>query len=180
VLQTNLKRSLSIAGIVVGLSLVLGLGGAYLFNSYINNEVKDIIAARVTAARLATLGPRLAQLKNEEPVAAAYTRVISLLLPSQEQLLEIPRNIEQLGQTHGVSAKFQFLGSAEPGPTKPGTWLPFSLNVSGTSEAVAAFLKDLEVTNPRYTLDMKTVDLTANTLDPGGSKLNVSGNVYYQ
>ena len=178
-LQTNLKGPLTLAGIVIGLSLLLGLGGSYFLASALDAKAQAVSAARVAAARASTLGPRLAALEDQEAIAAGYERVIALLMPNQEQLLEVPRNIEQLARSHGTSASFQFLGSPAAGEAKPGDSLPFSLVVSGAPEALMAFLQNLEVRNPRYTLSVSTAELELAGQE-GGGRLSVTGSFYYQ
>ena len=179
-LQTNIKRPLVIAGIVVGLSLVLGIGGSWALASYINSEVAAVSAARIEAARIATLGPRLATLKSQEAEADAYARVISLLLPTQEQLLEMPRVIESVGNAHSVSARLSFVGSGDPAATEIGATLPFALTATGAPANLAEFLRDIEIQNPRYTISISSADIAGSAAEPSTSKLNASGVVYYQ
>lgn len=179
-LQTDIKGPLTLAGIVVGLSLLLGLGGSYLLDSWLDKEVAGVVSERVASARATTLGPRIGALKAQERAAAAYSRVISLLLPTQEQLLEVPRTVEQLGVGHGVDARFQFQGSPPPGNVEPGASLPFMLSANGSPSGLADFLADFERKNPRYTLALDTTEITASTLESGGGKLTVSGSFYYQ
>lgn len=177
-LQTNLKGPLTLAAIVIGLSLLIGLGGSWFLASKLEAESQLVSNERMTAARASTLGPRIAALKDQEAAAAAYQRVISLLMPNQEQLLEVPRSIEQLARIHGADARFQFLGSPPPGATKPGDSLPFSLTANGTPEALTAYLVDLELKNPNYTISINNVELSMG--GPDGSKLTTAGNFYYQ
>lgn len=178
-LQTNVKGPLTIAGIVVGLSLVLGLGGSYLLARALGAKAQAVSDARVASARAATLGPRIVELKSQEESANAYERVLALLMPTQEQLLEVPRSIEQLGRSHQVEARFQFLGSPGSGAAKAGASLPFSLSGTGSAANVASFVEDLELRNPRYTIGINSLEVTLSATD-SDSRLSVSGDVYYQ
>ena len=178
-LQTNVKGPLTLAAIVIGLSLLLGLGGSYFLSSALANQAQAVADARVASARAATLGPRIASLKAQEAAAAAYERVITLLMPTQEQLLEVPHSIEQLGSTHNVDAHFRFLGSPQAGATKLGASLPFSLMAGGSPDSLLEYLDDLEIKNPHFTISVSSVELIAGN-DAQSNSMNINGNVYYQ
>lgn len=177
-LQTNIKGPLTLAGIVIGLSLVVGLGGSWYLGSLITEKAAAVTAARVESSRIATLGPRLAALKTQEDTAAGYQRVLSLLLPTQDQLLEVPRAIEQLARTHQVEGRFTFLGSPSAGPTSAGASLPFSFAGNGTPLQLTSFLEDLESKNPRYTVRVGQAEITAGS--DGVSALSINGDFYYR
>ncbi len=179
-LQTNLKGPLTLAGIVIGLSLVLGVGGAFLLDRWLTAEAQAVASARIASSRAATLGPRIASLKDQEQAAASYGRVLSLLLPTQEQLLEVPRSVEQLGVGHNVQSRFQFQGSPPPGAVEPGASLPFTLAATGAPGDLAAFLADFEHKNPRYTISIASAEININPLEQGGGQLAVTGSFYYQ
>lgn len=177
-LQTNVKGPLVLAGIVIGLSLVIGLGGSWYLGSLLKAEAASIVAARVESSRIATLGPRLAALKAQEATAAGYQRALSLLLPTQEQLLEVPRAVEQLARTHQVEGQFAFLGSPPAGPSPAGAALPFSFSGSGAIASLTDFLDDLESRNPRYTVRIGQAEIAADS--EGTARLSVTGDLYYR
>lgn len=176
-LQTNLKRPLTLALGVIGLSLVVGIGGATLLGRALEAQAQEVIAARVAIARSSTLAPRLAELRAQEPQAAAYERVLGLLLPTQEQLLEVPRVLEQLGRSYDVTAKFQYQGS-EPGVGAVSA-LPFTIVANGTPGNLALYLREVEIRHPRYTISIGSVDLTASQAQPE-AQLSIAGSIYYQ
>lgn len=178
-LQTNLKGPLTLAGIVIGLSLVLGLGGSWFLARALGREAQAVSVARMTSARAATLGPRIAALQSQEEIAARYQRVLALLMPTQEQLLEVPRNIEELGRSRQVEARFQFLGSPAAGASKPGDSLPFSLTASGKPAALLTYLEDLEIKNPRYTISISGTDMSLRG-EESDATLSATGNFFYQ
>lgn len=179
-LQTSLKKPLTIAAIIIGLSLVLGLGGSYVLGQYLSTQTAAITAARIEAARVATLAPRITQLKTQEATAASYERVIGLLLPTQEALFEMPRAIEIIGQSHSVNVVFKFLGSADAGETKAGASLPFSILATGSPTNLQLFLDDIELKNPRYTISIGGIDMTGGAIDANTGQLSANGIVFYR
>lgn len=179
-LQTNIKKPLTITGLVIGISLIGGFGGSYFLAQQLNEKTEAVVAARVASARAATLAPRITALKQQEDEALAYERILALLLPNQEQLLQVPRDIEALGKVRGVEARFRFLGSPTPGTTAPATPLPFTMTATGNAMAIAEFLKDVELTNPRYTVNISLVEFGTLPGDTVNAKADMTGNVYYQ
>jgi hypothetical protein len=179
VLQTKLKGPLTVALTVTGLSIAIGLAGVLLFGYYLDGAAQAMRDKRYAAAQAANLTPRITELRAQETGAAGYERIFSLLLPKQDQLLEVPRVIEQLANSYSVEATFQFLGSPALDVTAA-TPLPFGLNAKGTPENLAAYLRNLEVTNPRYMIGVERVELSGVVLTPETSQLSVQGSLYYQ
>ena len=185
-LTTDLKGPLTRALLVIGLSILLGVGGIVLLGYLIEAKADEVRQTRTAAghlnggfAKAATLTPRLSELRQQEERAAGYERVFSLLLPTQEQLLEVPRVIESLGRSLGVESRFEFQGSPVLGATGV-TFLPFSLSAKGSPQALGAYLKELEISNPRYIVEIGTVSIDSAASVPGDANLSVSGSLYYQ
>ncbi len=178
-LKVNLRGPLTLALTVTSISIVLGLLGILILGHYLDGAAQAMRDKRYAAAQAANLTPRITELRSQEARAAGFERVFSLLLPKQDQLLEVPRVIEQLARSYNVEATFQFLGSPALDVTSA-TPLPFSLSAKGTPTDLAAYLRNLEVTNPRYMLSVERVELNAVVLTPETSQLGVTGSVYYQ
>lgn len=178
-LETNLKGPLTVALIVLGVSLGLGIAGVLIMSHYLNNEARAISMKRSTTVQAASLTPRISELRAQQTQAASYERIFSLLLPKQDQLLEVPRVIEQSGKAYNVDAKFQFQSSPALDVTSA-TALPFALQATGRSDDLAAYLRHLEVTNPRYMISVGRAEITASPQNPERSTLAIQGNLYYQ
>ena len=178
--QESLRLPLLAVLITIVVSFTVWFGVHYFLTSNIEKDILTIQQERGALSRTTTLAAQTADLKAQEPIAASYERVISVLLPTQEQLLEVPRTVEQFGRTQGVEAEFTFTGSGQGGVVQPGSSLPFTVRATGPSNRLALFFKDFEVRIPRYTFDVTHVDLAGSLLQPEQYSLSLRGTIFYQ
>jgi hypothetical protein len=172
-MERSFRRSVLInAGLIVAAFAVFG-GLFYFVNGKLQAETKAIISDRTMLTRATGAAERLAALKNDQPLAEAYGRLISLFLPNQENLLDLPRDIEDVGRLHQVGALFTF----SAGDTGSNT-LGFNITATGPGTNLIDFLKEIEVTHPKYTLAIDTVDITGS--DPQAQQLLATGHVFFK
>lgn len=169
---------MTVALVVLCTSLGIGIAGMLVLGHYLEAKASEVQTTRVAASKAATLSPRISDLKSQEQRAAGYDRIFSLLIPTQEQLLEVPRVIEALGQVQGLETKFSFQGSPELGVTGV-TKLPFTLTAKGPERNLADFLEDLEISNPRYLIAVDRVSLDEGRAGAESGVLSVGGSFFY-
>ncbi|MBI2623732.1 MAG: hypothetical protein HYW65_04170 [Candidatus Liptonbacteria bacterium] len=104
----------------------------------------------------------LAELKRNSARALQYEQKMNAFLPTQEQLLDFRRTLENLARVRRLTLNFSFQGGQTlPRGGAPGT-VGFALDVAGASIDVLGFLKDVEVTPPRFLAAFDTFSIEQN------------------
>jgi len=163
------------SGIIVG-SFVLAAALFYVLNNRLAVEGAAIAENRERIDRSTRAAERLAALKVDLPAAEAYERAMTLLLPSQEGLLDLPRDVETIGRLHGIAALFTFSGESDATVTER-SYLSFTITGTGQATNLLAFLKAIEVDHPKFTLSIDSFDLTGTDL--AAQQLLAVGKVYF-
>ena len=134
---------------------------------------KDRVLIRDRSAAIAAL----ADLKGRASQATFYEQKLSAFLPTQEQLLDFPRTLDNLARIRRISSNFAFRGGqTAPQGNMPGS-IGFNLDLSGALEDILSFLKDVETEPPRFLATFESFDLTRS----GDSyRLLIPGKVFFK
>ncbi len=159
-MQKSFKREL-----IIGISVIAGSILAFLLVSgYMTNNLSvladNIAASRFLLAKRAELLENLADIKKSSSEATLYKQKMDALLPTQEQLLNLPQILNGLASAHGVSFSFSFRGTPTlPQGGSPGSII-FAMDSSGSLDALLLFLNDIEPKATRSILSLDNFDLT--------------------
>lgn len=109
----------------------------------------------------------LAELKSKSSEVKSYGNRLNALLPSRDDLIELPKFLEERGRIHQVSVKFAFKGEAatKPKDSQPGS-VAFTLDVTGSDERLRSFFREIETASTKFMIVLDTMDM------------NLSGNEY--
>jgi len=87
------------------------------------------------------------------------------ILPSSDQLINLPRELNFLSQENGVGSNFSF-GPQSPGGENQPSSIGFRLTVNGSYQNITRFLRALE--NSRYFIRHDFIDLSQSDSQTSG------------
>jgi hypothetical protein len=119
----------------------------------------------------------LASLQADAPRAASYAAAITKLLRPRDSLIQFPHQVQSLAASYNVIAEVSFTN--EPSTPAPGVAgvATFSLNASGKSDDLLAFLKNIETQSSQFLVAVDTLDFSPNA---SNGRLAASGRVFFQ
>ncbi len=173
-MAASFKRSFAL-----NIGIILLAFGVFAFLFYfiggkLAAQATLIVNDRSLISRSTGAAERLAGLKKDQQAAEGYQRIMDLLLPPQEKLLDLPRDVESVGRLHQVGALLTFTGADESGAnTSP---LGFTITATGSGQHLIDFLKELEVNHSKYTIAIDSIDITGG--DPQTQQLLATGRVF--
>ncbi len=135
--------------------------------------VQDRALIRARAASIAIL----AELKRNATHALRYEEKMNAFLPTQEQLLDFPRTLDNLARVRQLALNFGFQGGQTPPQGSTPGAVSFALDVSGAFENILGFLKDVEVEPPRFLTTFDTFDIVRSG---DGYRLLTQGRVFFR
>jgi Tfp pilus assembly protein PilO len=169
------KKTLLISlGIALGIIVILTIS-LFSLNSDINKRLaviqqyKDDLALRSQTVLL------LSELRKEAQRADELSQTISTALPTRDQLITFPREIEQLAIKNKVEFGFGF-GSETAGSSSEPGFVKFTMTLGGGLPDIVSFLKQLESSS--YFISLGSVDISSRAR--GGYALTTGGQVYIQ
>lgn len=171
------KKQMMISGIIILASIIV-TGVIVYFLAVRQSAMADAITiGRQAVMGQATQFGMLADLKQNAPAAAKYQAAMNELLPSQDDLITFPPQVDDLSRTDGVTSNFAFQPSITSASADAPGSVGFNLNVSGPMSNIIAFMKDFEVTAPILLSEIDSVNVTGN-----GSTytLAAQGRVFFQ
>lgn len=115
----------------------------------------------------------LAELKKNAQRAEPLLERIENRLPTRDELILFPRELERIALEKEVDFGFTFGNETTGSEQSPGV-VTFTMSLAGTYDALTAFLQAIE--SSRYYIRMESVDLTRK--DGGVYALVTSGEVY--
>ena len=165
------------AGVVIG-AIVAAFAGFWYILGLVNAHADAIAHYQGSVVARNASFSAISSLEKNAPAAAAYQAAISKLLPSQDGLLQFPRNLQTDAAAFNVAAQATFTG--DPTPPSPGVagFASFALNASGAESDLLAFLKNIETQAPQFLVAIDSVDLTVTS--SSSAKLAANGRVFFQ
>jgi Tfp pilus assembly protein PilO len=116
----------------------------------------------------------LGTLKLEAERGAQLAGQLQEVLPTRDQLITLPRELEKVAKAHRVGFGFAFGNENLPSGTNPGS-VRFTISLTGQIADLVSFLKDLEF--GKRILNVQSFDLTQRR-DAKDFSLILSGEVY--
>jgi len=162
---------------LIGSGIVACLLAGVLFYLYtdVNRRSQSIISLRGDMrSRLIAINS-LSVIRDEYEALKPYLPQVDRLLPSQDELLNFPKNVSDIARTHRVEASVNFRGGAPAAATSTLSLRPidFSLVAQGPLEGLFATLNDLE--KSVYLIKFTSADLMRQ--EPH-FRLTLSGQVF--
>lgn len=156
---------------IIAVSLLLIIGTA-LIGIDINKRVVQIqkTVEELTFRRGALAA--LNDLKSQYERAKTYDSALANILPTRDQLVGLPRELQILAQKHSVATTFKFSDETPSSASEPGS-ISFQMSASGAFNGIIAFLEEIE--RSRFFVELGTLDLSRS-----GDKTTVaiSGRVF--
>lgn len=157
----RLNLLVSIGGIIV--SFILFGVALYWLAKNISADAQKVIENRAIINKQTHSIAALAKLKAVAAQADTYSARMQELLPSQDELLDFPKWLEDRSKTYQLSLRFSFEGTTimpNPAEAAPGAVI-FSMDVSGPYDNLKRFFKELEMTSPRFLANIDKLDVTS-------------------
>ena len=141
---------IAFASIALIVAIIIGL------NIDINKRAKSIEEKKREALMQTQAMLILSDLKKEAVLARADYMLLETALPNRDQLIALPRELEQLAKRLSVDLGFSFGNETASTESQPGS-IRFTMSLGGTIEGLLDFLKAFE-TN-KYFINLSSVDL---------------------
>lgn len=149
----------------------------YFLSGDIITRSEAIAATRLQIAKENNSLVAFAEIKEDSTEAAKYKSAMNKLLPTQTELINFPKWLQNVAATYNVTASFSFAANtALATPTSAGT-VGFSLTAEGKNEDAFSFLKDLESRAPGFLLSFDSFNLTQSGSD---TKIITNGNMFFR
>lgn len=152
--KKKLIIQLVIAAVIVGVVAVF----VVLFELTISKQVDALVSSKKQRAVLYDSSQNLAQLLQDAKTARGYETAVSQLVPTQNQVLMVQKNLQDLGSSQGVSVNITF-GQETASDASGMQSISFTATAEGPSSGVLNFLRMLQAQYPYITiaaLDMTT------------------------
>jgi Tfp pilus assembly protein PilO len=172
-MKAKFKRRLIInLSILVGGIIILGLI-VFLLNMDISrrvnriNDFKNELTLRNQTVDF--LSRSTTELEKIEPAL----NILKDILPEKDQLINFPRELEQLANQYSIDIGFNFGNEVASTESDPGK-INFDMRLAGGYDQITGFLSELEE-NP-YFISIATINI--NLLESGNYALVASGVIY--
>lgn len=153
-------------GIILGSVLIFGML-SFWFAGKIKESADKASLSKASISNYNRAVAIFAELKSKESEVELYSKYLKALLPSKDDLIELPRFLEESGRVHQVNVKFNFKAGAvaEPQGKQPGS-VGFTLHVAGSYDRLRNFFKEIESGSIKFMIALDSMDV------------NLSGNEY--
>src|SRR3989344_5787776 len=160
----NFRKEFTLsASLLLGTLLVLTAGFMWVRRD-INSHNTAITQNRALIYRQSHVAEALAKLKQDAPFVKRYEKLIDNLLPTRDKLIEFRKFIDSISHLKQVGAAMQFQSTQVQPQAAAAGYAPFFLEATGGHSELVAFLKEIEVKNSRFIVDIGNV-----SIDPIGS-----------
>ncbi len=158
-------------------SIAMFWGAFYWLDHDLKKQTAAITEARYSIRRNAGLLETLANLKNLLPRVKLYEGKLNNLIHTRDELIDFPRYLEDLARRHNLAMNFSFQGVAAPAEAEQAGSQNFSLDISGSYDALERFLKELELTSVRYVAQLDNLDVSRQS---EGYRILTRGRVFFR
>lgn len=173
--NTELRESLQWSVPIVAGSFILFIIFARMLFSSTDALVSKITQNRGTLFRYSNAPSILADIKKEKDEAEPYKAALSKMIPNQEDLLNRKSWAESIMRIYNLTGQLSFSNPTPPTPTELG-YAPFTIEANGTFTDIRMFLRNIEVTDPRFFISMDSIQIVKNQ---DTYKANVSGKFFF-
>lgn len=182
ILYTNVMIENFRRTIIIGVSLIAGSFlifwiVAYFGSGAITAQVEKIYNYKTAIKSHSDLIEELANQKASNPEMEKYDKAISVIFPTKDELVNLPAWLDGLARARNVNAVFSFGGEATQSKNGEAGYVGFTLNANGDYANLADFLRDVELTSPKYTISFDNFDLKRNAGNYGAA---IGGKIFFR
>ncbi len=174
----NFKKEFRVGLIVFGVIGVVFAGFIWVAKGQVSSLSSRIAGVQGLISQQRTISSQLIELREDKDLAEKYERVMDVLVPTEKQIFDLKKWIENQAKTHGVEVVFDFAGNkTDPMESSLGNY-PFSIKISGNVFDAASFISFLENQSPQFLMSFE--DLSAGTNQSGSGQVALKGKVYFK
>jgi len=174
-MNENFRRDVWVGlGIMAASFVVAGIASWWFVND-IAHQADLIAKSRGLIQQREKLFEILAQFKKIGPEIDAYSSRLSRLLPTKDDLLDFPRQLDTMARVYGVSLNFTFQGETKT-PENLGA-LSFTIDARGSYGNIVKYIRALETESPQFLITLANVDLSQTT---DGYRASSQGQVFFR
>ena len=155
------KEVIKYLAILLGSFAVLWIGFFFLARD-IRGQAEIVEDDRILIAQNSRLVETLASLKKISPRVKGYEQKLSTLIPTQDNIIDFQRWMEDQGRTAGVGLTFSFEGTVAPPTLETPGYYPFSIRAQGNYLPMLNFLRELEISTTKFLISIEAFDLNHN------------------
>jgi Tfp pilus assembly protein PilO len=169
--RKRLLTDLSIALII----LVAFLGGIVFFRASIKKTTEKIVNLRKALVEKTSAIGSLVNLRQQSVAAQGYLNFLYSIVPTKDQLIDLPRDFQSLASQEKLGLGFSFGGENAPAPPNLGS-VSFKLSIRGSSfDQLFRFIQRLQ--NFKY---LSSIDnLSIRKLD-SELEMEITGRVFFR
>jgi hypothetical protein len=151
--KKKLITQLVIFAVIIGVVVVF----VVLFELNISNQTDALVASKKQRVALYNSSQNFSQLSQEAKEARGYEVAVSGLVPTENQVLLVQKNLQDLGASQGVAVNITF--GQETAPDASGMRsISFTATAEGPSVSVFNFLRMSQAQYPY--IDITALDVT--------------------
>ena len=177
VLKNPFHRQLLINIGIIAIAVILGVVGLSFVLGDVSTKADMIAQYRVTSAMRNNNLNNIVDLQKAAASAATYQVAINRLMPTEDNLISFPQQIQTTAESHNITAQASFSGDPVPAANGAPGFVAFSLSASGDASNTIAFLKDLETQSSQFLIAIDSADFTT---DGSSGNLSANGRVFFQ
>lgn len=165
-LTTNISLFGGIVLILGGLLVILGFD--------IGSQTQKIRTQRESLVNRTQSVSTLANLQNDFNESQKYLSALENILPTRDQLIDFPRELEIAARNQNLGFGFSFGNEKSPSNSEPGA-TTFSVTLQGTQTQIFNFVRFLE--QSRFLISFSTFDMNRS-----GERFNttIRGEVFFK
>jgi len=173
--QAKFKKKLMINIIIAGSLIIVLMVLLILAAQDIKRRVAQIDSLRQELASRANALQSLATLKQDYEKAKPYSARLQTLLPTKDEVVNFPQNLNNIARTNKVELGFSFGAEKSASSGEPAS-IAFSLTSSSLYSDFLNFLKAVE--GSRYFIKWESIDISRAEEQTQKFSALVSGRVY--
>jgi Tfp pilus assembly protein PilO len=164
-------------GILVASIAVLG-GMLFWLAGKVKKDSEKAALTRAAIESYSRAVAILAELKSRAAEVDALSRKLNALLPTKDDLIELPKFLEDQGRISGVGVTLSFSGGSatEPQADRPGS-IGFSLDARGETERLRSFFRELETNSAKFIVVLDSLDVN---LSGGEYRATAQGRAFFK
>lgn len=163
--------------IAIVVLLAAGLSTLLIFiGRNISKKTNQILTIRQELKSRLNAIQSLANLRQQSEQARANFNALQTLLPTKDDLVNIPKEFNELAKTNKIELGFSFGNETATTDSEPG-FTAFNLTLSGSYDNLVKFLKALE--KNRFSISFDSLDVTQDPQNQRFSAL-ISGKIFSQ
>ncbi len=168
--KKKLLIQISIAlGVLVLLSIFI-----ILLNIDINKQAEEIEQIKMQLALRARTIELLTSSKSDVEKANMLLGRMQQMIPTEAELIALPREMQRIGKTYAVDTDFRFIGSQQDGTDQQLGSMKFTISIIGAYDDILSFLEYIE--GHRYIMPFEFVDLSRIKDKDGTDKFSLIAN----